>query len=175
VEPCREYHDSLRGRGYLVYASTLEAAKAHPKSVEAAFSFSTIEHVLNPLAFLAEIGKLLAPSGLLLISTPNRNDILMDLLGDEYRRFFYRTVHRWYFDLQSLSSLLERAGFEIVSRRCLHRFGIANALHWLRDRKPSGEMPMKVLSDPVLNDFWKSFLESKGVGDYLYLLARRQG
>jgi SAM-dependent methyltransferase len=175
VEPCREYHDSLRQRGYLVYASVLAAADAHRACVEAAFSFSTIEHVLNPLEYLVEIRQLMAPSGLLLISTPNRNDILMALLRDEYRRFFYRSVHRWYFDMKSLSSLVERAGFEIVNRRCLHRFGISNALHWLRDRRPSAETPMDVLNDPVLNEFWKSFLESKEVGDYLYLLARCKG
>ena len=175
VEPCREYHASLRQRGYLVYASAAEAAEAHRSCVEAAFSFSTIEHVADPLAFLADIRRLMTPSGLLLISTPNRNDILMRLLGDEYRQFFYRSVHRWYFDATSLSNLVERAGFETAQCRCLHRFGISNALHWLRDRKPSGEMPLEVLNDPLLNEFWKSFLESKGVGDYLYLLAECKG
>jgi SAM-dependent methyltransferase len=174
IEPCREYHEMLRQRGYKVYASVKEAAANHAGSVEVTFSFSTIEHVDDPLAFLTGIRQLVAPSGLLLVSTPNRRDILMDLLGDDYRRVFYRTVHRWYFDMVSLTGLVERAGFEVVNRRCLQRFGISNALCWLRDRRPSGERPLPHLDDPVINEFWKTYLESKGVGDYLYLLARRK-
>jgi SAM-dependent methyltransferase len=175
IEPCREYHPSLADRGYVVFDNLSDAAAGYAGRVDFVFSFSTVEHVLNPLEFFRGVRDLLAPRGYFLVSTPNRADVLTDLLGDEYRRFFYRTVHRWYFDMESLSSLGERAGLEIVNRRCLHRFGISNALHWLRDRKPTGEMPLNVLNDPVLNEFWKSFLESKGAGDYLFLLARRKG
>jgi hypothetical protein len=99
----------------------------------------------------------------------------MDLLGDEYKQFFYRTVHRWYFDMDSLVNLARRCRFEITEERCLQRFGISNTLVWLRDRKPTGDRPLRVLNDPLLNAFWKNYLESKGVADYLYLLLRRGG
>ena len=99
----------------------------------------------------------------------------MELLGDEYKQFFYRTVHRWYFDMDSLMNLAQRCGFEISEGRCLHRFGISNTLAWLRDRRPTGDRPVAGFDDPLLNEFWKNFLESKGAGDYLYLLLKRGG
>ncbi len=173
IEPCEEYHASLSKRGYQVYDSIAAAIKDFKQSVDVVFSFSTLEHVGNPLEFLCEIRRLLRPEGLLVVSTPNRNDVLMELLGDTYRQFFYRTVHRWYFDMDALVNLARRSRFEIVQQRCLQRFGLSNAMAWLRDRKPTGDRPLPGLDDPLLNQFWQNYLESKGVGDYLYLIVKR--
>ena len=175
VEPCREYHPSLRQRGFEVYDSIANARSDYEQQVDLAVSLATIEHVDHPLNFISEIRELLKPGGLLMVSTPNRRDVLMDLLGDDYHRFFYRTVHRWYFDMQSLADLMRRCGFEVVQEKCVQRFGISNALAWLRDRKPTGDRVLPAMDDPLLNNFWQKYLESKGGGDYLYLLARRPG
>jgi len=172
IEPCQEYHPSLKEREYKVYDSINLAQKDYAGQVDLVFSLSTVEHVENPFEFFDQIRQLLKPEGLFLVSTPNRHDILMDLLGDEYKRFFYRTVHRWYFDMESLSSLAKRCHFEILQERCLQRFGISNALLWLRDRRPSGDQPLPYLADPLLNKLWKNYLESKNIGDYLYLLVK---
>ena len=174
IEPCREYHPSLRRRGYQVYDTILKAHSDYKDRVDIAFSLATVEHVVNPLIFFSEIRQLLKPGGLFLVSTPNRRDILMDLLGNEYHRFFYRTVHRWYFDMQSLSDLAQRCGFETVQKNCVQRFGISNTLSWLRDRKPTGDQTLPAMNDPMINQCWKNYLESKGRGDYLYLLVKRR-
>jgi SAM-dependent methyltransferase len=173
VEPCEEYHDSLKQRGFRVYHSNRNVLKDFAGQVDLAVSFSTVEHIGNPFEFFSEIRQLLSPNGCLLVSTPNRNDILMELLGDEYKQFFYRTVHRWYFDMDSLVNLARRCGLKIAREKCLQRFGISNALAWLRDRRPTGDQPFPPLDDPGLNQFWKNYLESKGAGDYLYLLLKR--
>jgi SAM-dependent methyltransferase len=173
VEPCREYHPALRRRGYKVYDSILHALEEYKDQVDIVFSLATVEHVARPFDFFSEIHQLLKPGGLFLVSTPNRQDILMDLLGAEYHQFFYRTVHRWYFDMQSLSNLAGRSRFHIVQERWAQRFGISNTLAWLRDRKPTGDRPLPKMDDPIINEFWKNYLESEGISDYLYLLLRR--
>lgn len=170
IEPCEVYHESLQSRGYAVYNSSVEAARGQVDRVELAVSFSVIEHVDNPRKFLAEIRELMAPDGKLLISTPNRRDILMDLLPDEYPNFFYRTQHRWYFDAESLRFCAQRAGLIVSEARCRHRFGLSNTLAWLRDRGPTGMVGLPHIDDPLVDSVWRKFLESKGVGDYLYFL-----
>jgi 2-polyprenyl-3-methyl-5-hydroxy-6-metoxy-1,4-benzoquinol methylase len=175
VEPCKEYHDSLERRGYSVYHSTAHVLKEFAGQVDFVFSYSTVEHIGNPFEFFSEIRQLLQPDGYFLVSTPNRKDILMEVLGAEYKQFFYRTVHRWYFDMDSMINLARRCRFEIAEERCLHRFGISNTLAWLRDRKPTGDRPLPGFDDSLLNEFWKNYLESKGAGDYLYLLLKRGG
>ena len=173
IEPCEIYHDTLRGCGYSVYGSTAETAAEHVGQVDIVFSFSVIEHVLNPLEFLCDARRLLKPGGKALVSTPNRRDILMSLLPDDYSQFFYRAVHRWYFDTNSLAICAERAGLTVEESRRYHRFGLSNALTWLRDKAPSGEVKLPHLDDPLTDSFWRSFLESKGIGDYLYFTLTR--
>lgn len=174
IEPCHEYHPSLKQRGYKVFESIETAAAAYPGRIDTLFSLSTLEHVLNPLEFFKQIRALLALDGVFMVSTPNRADVLMTLLGADYHRFFYRTVHRWYFDMASLESLAGRSGFEVVKKRCLQRFGISNALRWLRDRRPGGDDALAPFEDALINDTWKAYLESKGVGDYLYMLLKKK-
>lgn len=174
VEPCEAYHESLRSRGYSVFPFPTDASREIAGEVDLAFSLSVIEHVADPRTFLEEISELLAPDGKLMISTPNRADVLMDLLPEDYRRFFYRTVHRWYFDADSLAACAGAAGLEVVETKCAHRFGLSNVMAWLRDRKPTGSTPLPGMDDPAIDSFWKTFLESKGIGDYLYTFLRRR-
>lgn len=172
IEPCEMYHAYLKSQGYHVYPSVKEAASDWGDKVDFAFCFSVIEHVKNPRIFLDEIREILKPGGKLLISTPNRRDILMRLKGDDYKSFFYRTVHRWYFDIDSFTYCGRRAGLDIVETRYLHRFDLSNALIWLRDGIPKGDTPLPFLDSPLLNNYWKGYLESKGVADYLYFKLR---
>ena len=175
IEPCSEYHDSLAERGYTVYPFARQALEAGVR-VDWAFSFSVLEHVGNPRAFLHEIGAILAPNGRLVVSTPNRRDILMSLLPDEYPRFFYRSVHRWYFDRESLARCARHAGLKVVEMRCAHRFGLSNAMMWLRDRRPGGRGQLPYVGTPLFDALWARGLEAQDVGDYLYaVLSRDEG
>lgn len=170
IEPCEEYHDYLQKRGYIVFSSVEDAVPGWREKIDCAFCFSVIEHVPDPRSFLSSITDVLKPGGRLIVSTPNRRDILMGLKGDEYRRFFYRTVHRYYFDQKSFEYCAEAAGFTVTESKCIHRFGLSNAIVWLRDGRPAGDISLEHLDSPLLNNFWKTYLESMGLGDYLYFM-----
>ncbi|MBN2059265.1 MAG: class I SAM-dependent methyltransferase [Deltaproteobacteria bacterium] len=174
IEPCEEYHEHLKNRSYEIYPSLEDSISEWNERVDYAFCFSVIEHVQNPRAFLSSVRDLLKPGGKLIVSTPNRRDILMDLKGDEYRRFFYRTVHRYYFDRISFEYCAEKAGLAVIETRCVHRFGISNAMAWLRDGRPTGDTPLKNLDNALLDNFWKGYLESIGAGDYLYFRLQKK-
>lgn len=171
IEPCQVYHESLAKRGYQVYPYVHDALVEQRGAVDVVFCFSVIEHVLNPRLFLEDISLLLKQNGLLILGTPNRRDILMELLPDIYPSFFYRTVHRWYFDINSLRFCVEKAGIEILEEKCIHRFGLSNALAWLRDRKPVGDIAFPHVNT-MLDRIWKNHLEERQVGDYLYFVLQ---
>lgn len=167
IEPCIEYHNSLANRGHTVFPSCEAAIKAEFPAMDFIFSFSVIEHVANPRTFLTDLSQLMAPSSRLLISTPNRNDVLMGLLPDDYPAFFYRTVHRWYFDQESFIRCAELSGLKVLESRCVHRFGLSNAMIWLRDRKPGGILSLPSVS-ALMDSCWQASLAQAGTGDYLY-------
>ena len=173
IEPTQMYHQSLEKRGYEVYSYTSEALLARPESVDFALAFQVIEHVQNPRTFLAEILQLLKPGGTLLIATPNINDIMMKLLPEEFPSFFYRMVHRWYFDRISLTRSAQQAGFNIESERYLHTMNMSNMLSWLIKRKPTGNKPNLAGINNTANTLWNTFLETSGQTDTLFLTVTK--
>lgn len=171
IEPTDIFQESLAARGYRHYPYARDAASDWAGRVEFAFCIQVIEHIRAPVEFLAEIRELMAPDGQLVISTPNRRDILMSLLPDEFPAFFYRSVHRWYFDAEAAAACARRAGFEVVETRFVHRYGMANALAWLRDRKPTGRSRLECIG-PDADRLWESYLERSGQSDCIYLILR---
>jgi 2-polyprenyl-3-methyl-5-hydroxy-6-metoxy-1,4-benzoquinol methylase len=171
IEPAESYHQSLRERGHQVFSDLEAAAEVLESSVDLAVSFSVVEHVEDPLRFLKDIRRLVRPSGAFLVSTPNRDDLLLRCGAESYRSFFYRVAHRYYFDAGSLSEALRRASFAVETVRFRHRFGFTNFVAWLHDGRPIGESGPAVLS-PDFDERWRHELESRGVADYLYVTAR---
>ena len=72
-----------------------------------------IEHFNDPLEALVEMNRLLKMGGYLYLQTP---DIHGMVLRQGITRYF-KVVHTYYFSLETLSSLLVKAGFEITATR----------------------------------------------------------
>ena len=114
IEPCLNYHQDLKNKKFELYESLDAAIEKLIHPVTHAFSFSVIEHVLNPLEFLQQIYTLMEKGSKLTISTPNLDDFLIDLSVD-YKSFFFRKAHRWYFNHVSISNLAKRAGYKNIN------------------------------------------------------------
>ena len=173
IEPTERYHDSLRTNGYQVFSFASDAAKKHPETVDIVVTFQVIEHVLNPLEFLVDIISMLKPGGILIIATPNRDDILLKLLPEHFQSFFYRNAHRWYFNQASLRYCAEKAGLIIKSERYSQTYGLSNTLSWLKDLQPKGFNRLQGI-DIAADNLWKSYLESTGQSDNIFILAQKQ-
>lgn len=171
IEPDGHFRTMLAERGYETYAYAADAAEALGPIADVAISLQVIEHVRDPRGFLAEIRALVKPDGRVVISTPNRADILLDLLPDAFPAFFYRVAHRWYFDAASLASCAAEAGFAVDETRYLHRYGMANTLLWLRDRCPHGDASL-VGIDNLADSLWKSYLEASARSDTLFMTLK---
>ncbi|MEO7986328.1 MAG: class I SAM-dependent methyltransferase [Gemmatimonadales bacterium] len=170
IEPSRSYHQALTSKGHAVFPFCADAAAEWRGRVDVAVSFSVIEHLDDPAAFLREARTLLRPGGTMLVSTPNLRDWMLELLPQEYGSFFYRTVHSWYFDVNGLGVLARAAGFSSCDVRSVHRFDLSNALLWLRDRRPTGLGAVPV--SPAVNATFVQWLEAGGRADYLYATLR---
>jgi len=171
VEPCSIYHDSLISRGYNVFSYSADAHEKFVGKVDVAVSLQVIEHVRNPRSFLSDILPLLSADGTLLISTPNRHDILMNLLPDLFPSFFYRAAHRWYFTAETLAECAHLAGFSVERTQFVHRYGMSNTLAWLRDNKPTGHVRLPGI-DQLTDGFWKNYLEDTGRSDCIHMLLK---
>jgi SAM-dependent methyltransferase len=166
VEPTPTLRAEATKKGHLTFPYCADVPDAWAGRADIAVAFSLIEHVEDPLALLRDIRRLLKPRGRLLVSTPNRRDWLLEILPTEYAAFFYRIVHLWYFDAESLSGLMRAAGFGDVAVSHHHRFDLSNAVLWLRDKRPTGLGAMSIPDGA--SEVFRGLLEANGRADYLY-------
>ena len=89
---------------------------------EATFDLLTnwhvIEHVPDVLETLAEWRRVLKPGGIMMLETPNSRFLKARFLGPRYRKF-WPGEHLYTFDRGNLTSLLNRAGFDVLPTRLI--------------------------------------------------------
>ncbi len=173
IEPYNNYYNSLKKRDIEVFRNLKEAHGNFQEQIDIAFAIQVLEHTSNPIKFLKDIFKLLKKNGILILSTPNRDDILMEALPDIYPSFFYRVVHRWYFNAKSLVFCAKKSGFKLNEIKYVHRYGFANFINWLKLNKPTGNENLPFLNK-LANDFWKGYLEQNGKSDCLYIILSKK-
>ncbi|MBT3395694.1 MAG: hypothetical protein HN423_00755, partial [Alphaproteobacteria bacterium] len=82
-------------------------------------------------------------------------------------------AHRWYFDADALAACAAQAGLKISRVHYVQRYGLANALVWIRDGKPSAHDSLPGLRDARLDQTWQDNLVRRGVADRLYAVLER--
>jgi len=168
IEPCQPFQTGLKNRGFHVFDFSSDALDEWKGRIDVAVSFHVIEHVEDPRGFLEDIQRLLSTDGCLFVSTPNLDDILMDLLPDYYRPFFFRQAHRWYFNADSLVRCAEQAGLRLRRTIYSQRYSASNMMGWLRDKRPTGMSRLPNI-DETLDSAWKSYVEGRGKAEHLML------
>ena len=170
VEPSAHFHAHLASKGHKVFSYGSDALRAYKGRADIVTSFAVIEHVDEPRQFVKEALELCRSGGKVCFSTPNAEDWLVDFLPGSYDRFFYRSVHRWYFNGACLVRMLESLGAVDVKLHYYQRFDVANALRWIRDQRPTGLGDASFLFEP-LNEQFRRLLEESGKSDYLFVTA----
>ena len=98
------------------------------ESFDLIVSMEVIEHVADPAGFVAAIANVLAPGGLVLLSTPNRTPLsrLALITLGEGLGMVPRGTHDWsrFLTPDELSALLKAAGLDVFDRTGM-RFGPA--------------------------------------------------
>ncbi|AGF78963.1 methyltransferase family protein [Desulfocapsa sulfexigens DSM 10523] len=165
IEPCLSFQKEL-AKKHKVYSYVADALSDWTEKVDFAVSFAVLEHVDDPLLFLKQIRELIKPGGRVLISTPNYDDWLLQFHPGIYDSFFYRQAHRWYFNGEALQSIAVLAGYKSVELIYKNRFDLSNALHWLRDNRPTGKGKTQLFTP--LDCEYKKNLEQSGKADFIY-------
>jgi SAM-dependent methyltransferase len=142
-----------------------ESAPLPAAAFEAVTMIDVVEHTARPAAAVRRAREILVPGGLLCVVTPDFGSLAARLAG---RRWWHlRPGHLSYFNLRSLTALLEGAGFRVVRRR---RYAWTFSLHYLITRK----VRLGALEgDGVLASLLRGIPIKLALGDSFEIYARK--
>jgi 2-polyprenyl-3-methyl-5-hydroxy-6-metoxy-1,4-benzoquinol methylase len=89
---------------------------APERTFDAVVMLDLIEHIAEPVPFLEQVRRRLAPGGRVFLMTPNIRSLLARVAGERWVSFKI-PEHLYYYSPRSMRSLLERCGFEVLSIR----------------------------------------------------------
>ena len=93
--------------------------------------WDTIEHVLDPRAYLDKAHSVMAPAGLLFLTTGDIGSPMARLRGAKWR-MIHPPSHLNYFSRVTMTRLLDGTGFDVLSIRSVGTWrDLANTLHLL--------------------------------------------
>ena len=162
VEPNIEFQKTLANSGYEIFNDINDIKD---KTFDLLTSFHVIEHVNDPLSFLKDISNKMNTGSKLVLTTPNLNDILLSTLY-EYKQFFYRKAHNYYFDEISLRNLGKMAGLKCKKVTFKHRYSASNFFYWLKEKKPCGNKKFYGI-DYLFDRFWAGYLEQAKISEMI--------
>jgi 2-polyprenyl-3-methyl-5-hydroxy-6-metoxy-1,4-benzoquinol methylase len=119
-----------RATGATVVQGRLEDLQDLPwRSFDVVTCWDTLEHTPTPRLFASRLADLLAPGGLLVVTTLNWNSLVRRLLG--MRWSMIADEHFTYWTDRALSRLLKHEG---MRQLCTYSFGLGRDLVWPLDR-----------------------------------------
>lgn len=172
VEPFLDLHPSLKKRGHKVYSYAEQALRDNEGYVDIIVSFGVIEHVLDPRLYLEEAYKLLRPGGAMVLQTDNLDDVLMRTEAKDFKKFFYRTAHNWYFSLNNLKIIFESVGYDISKVSTSHNYDFSNFVLWHSQGKPTGNGKLNLFNN-LFDAQWKAAVEAAGLGELITIVAKK--
>lgn len=133
-----------------------------------------LEHINEPVKYLANLKPLFKQGGDILIEVPNLKCFLGEL-SPEYKEFIYLFEHVSYFTEDTLNAALVMAGYRNVRTYTKEIYSIENHINWVRTGKPFRKFNQMFMPDERLefiNEEYKKKIGEAGGGYSLIAEAK---
>lgn len=150
VERTPSMAEACRSKGLHVIESALEdVTNEFFEATDVVVCFEVIEHVFDPIDFLAGVNRMLKPGGLFMFTCPNGKGFDTQMLQEASPSV--DTEHVNLFNPESASVLLKRAGFEVMCAETPGRLDVELV------RRAVLAKEVNLTNDP----FWRTLLLEK--------------
>jgi len=171
VEPQQRALDALQKIGYEAYS---DIADVPDDEFDVVTLFHVFEHLTDPLDLLNIAFGKLKVGGKIIIEVPHANDFLFSYLDlEEFKKFTFWSEHLVLHNRGSLTTFLEKANFSNIVISGYQRYNLANHLHWLKEKKPSGHIKWSMLSSNQLDTAYSNMLQAIDMTDTLIAIAEK--
>ena len=133
--------------------------------------FHVLEHLENPKQMLGYLSDYLKKDGRIIIEVPNLDDIL--LLNKTFKDFYYINYHFFYYNMDSLSILLEKANFKIEKKFFVQRYNFLNHLYWFVKKQPRGHIEWKNFNIAFVDKIYQNILKFLKKTDTILVIVKK--
>lgn len=146
--------------------------------------FHVVEHVQDPRELIRDALEFLSPTGVMIIETPNANDVMIGVYKvPAFRDQWYQSAHIWYFTHQTLSRLCQsvsgldptwQTGGSWQNNRAagyVQRYGLSNHLQWMVGTDKPGQELLPFLGN---NHQYDQELIKSGKADTLWFALKKE-
>jgi SAM-dependent methyltransferase len=171
VEPQQRALDSLKKEEYEAYG---DIADVPYNDFDVITLFHVFEHLTDPLDLLNTAYEELKVGGKIIIEVPHANDFLFSYLDlEEFKKFTFWSEHLVLHNRSSLNAFLIKAKFKNCVISGFQRYNLANHLHWLKEKQPSGHIKWGMLATDELDNAYSNMLEKIDMTDTLIAIAEK--
>jgi len=136
--------------------------------------FHVFEHLTDPLETLLQIRKKMKKNGKIIIEVPHAKDFLISFLNLEaFKAFTFWSEHLILHTRNSLSILIELAGFKDIVILGCQRHPLVNHFYWLAKGRPSGHLAWDHLRTNNLDQAYEDMLAKIDSTDTLVAIASK--
>lgn len=177
IEPMPDLAKSCIKKGLNVLQKNVESVFLKSEKASVIASFEVIEHLFSPSIFLKGIKKQIKKNGLLFLTCPNVFGFEINTLGKKSDTIDIE--HLNYFNISSLSKLLEKNGFEILQTLTP---GMLDA-DIVRKKILSGEHKIRnddYLENVLINNWdthgksFQLFLQKNKLSTHMWVVAKKK-
>lgn len=138
------------------------------------FMFFVLEHLRDPINYLKRLKKILMKGGCLLIEVPNVDDVLISVYKiPKFLNFYFTPAHQFYYSKETLSALLQKAGFQEFEIKSVQRYDLSNHIHWMLAGKPGGMGLYNHIFSQTLLDAYADDLRKHLICDTLFAIVKQ--
>jgi SAM-dependent methyltransferase len=149
-----------------------DLAKCPSALADLVFVFFVLEHVGDPLTFLAGIRRVCRPGARVMFVVPNVDDALLSVYKvPRFRDFYFTPAHQFYYSPETMTRLFRQAGFDRFDILQKQRYDLSNHMQWMMDGRPGGMGRFDDIFSSRLLDEYRQTLESHKVADALFAVA----
>jgi len=156
--------------GDRVFVGSLDECPHEDNTFDLITMWDVVEHVEDPVPFLAKAVELLADDGYLILETQNVESRFARMLGTKWQHYKH-LEHLYHFSPKTIEKLLDRVGLEIVDRT--PRYGGKHvSLGFVRERATRVHPAMRYLLAPLVPLSGVSFYVN--LRDEMVVVARKK-
>lgn len=171
VEPQSEAGKILTELGYNMYRSIEDAPHDYFQVVTL---FHVFEHFTDPLDTLLIIKEKMTKDAKIVIEIPHAKDFLISFLNNEpFKAFTFWSEHLILHTRESITTILNEAGFKNIVIEGFQRYPLANHIHWMVKGKPGGHLLWRELRSKNLDEEYQNMLAKIDKTDTLIITAQK--